>query len=123
MPMFHCSDCGRVWLGMYPPVPARASACVKPAADAFGGMPPPAMKPCPALPVTSTVVVNCGGRLSKPKLSTSTSKLRPKPARMEVLPLFPGEYARPTRGIHAVFIDVGFWNTMRTGTLDMAFTG
>src|ERR1035438_4497973 len=76
--MFHCSDWGRTWLGVYPLVPARASACVNAAAEAVGGMPPPARNPPWLRPGTSTVVLSCGGRLSRPKLSTSTSKLRPK---------------------------------------------
>src|SRR5258708_21721486 len=120
MPMFHCSDSGRTWLGTYPLVPLRACACVKAAVEAFGGIPPLARNPCWLRPGTSTVVVSCGGRVSRPKLSTRTSKLRPKPARMDVFPLVPGEYAKPTRGIQAVFIALGFWNTSTPGTLDMA---
>ena len=83
-------------------------------------MPPFFRKPPESTPVTSIVVVACGGSVSNPKLSTNTSKLRPKPARIEVLPLVPGEYARPTRGIQAFFLAVGFWNSIRPGTLEIA---
>ena len=48
--------------------------------------------------------------------------MRPKPARIEVLPLVPGEYARPMRGINAFFMAVGAWNVISPGTLEIALT-
>src|SRR5215471_3846142 len=44
----------------------------------------------------------------------------PKPARMEVLPLEPGEYARPMRGANAFNWAVGSRNWTSPGALEMA---
>ncbi len=39
---------------------------------------------------------------------------------MEVLPLVPGEYARPMRGIQLFFCAVGDWKMISPGTLAIA---
>src|SRR5689334_3854692 len=46
-----------------------------------------------------TVLPICGGRESTPMLSYRTSYPMPKPPRIDVFPLVPGEYANPTRGM------------------------
>src|SRR5579863_5571509 len=61
--------------------------------------PPPARKPGATLEgLTLRVDPTCGGTARMPMLSYRVSQARPKPPRMEVSPLLPGEYAKPNRG-------------------------
>src|SRR6185437_8796678 len=69
----------------------------------------------------SIVVENCGGFERVPILSNNTSYAMPNPARIDVLPLLPGEYAMPIRGAKFVFCVLGSWKSITPGTLDIAF--
>src|SRR5579863_9768117 len=65
----------------------------------------------------SIVVDSCGGSESKPRLSKRTSYAIPAPARIEVLPLSPGEYAKPMRGPQLFVGAFGDWKSIKPGTL------
>ena len=47
----------------------------------------------------------------------------PKPARMEVVPLVPGDQASPMRGMKSRFCTLGSPKLIRPGVLDMALSG
>src|SRR5262249_56777606 len=87
-----------------------------------GGMPPLARKPVvehgkPPTGAQSIVVDNCGGSDNKPRLSKRTSYAIPAPARIEVRPLDPGEYAKPMRGPQLFFAALGVSNSIKPGAL------
>src|SRR5690242_2059400 len=87
-------------------------------------MPPLAKNGCLKISgklLASKVALNCGGYAVEPTLSKITSYAKPNPARMEVLPLLPGEYAIPTRGAKFLLAVFGALNVIRPGTLAMAF--
>src|SRR5580698_4461672 len=65
----------------------------------------------------SIVVDSCGGNESKPRLSKSTSYAIPAPARIEVLPSLPGEYAKPMRGPQLFVGAFGEEKSIKPGTL------
>ena len=44
----------------------------------------------------------------------------PKPARIDVVPLLPGDQAIPTRGAQASFCGLGSPNVMSPGTFEIA---
>ena len=44
----------------------------------------------------------------------------PNPARIDVFPLVPGEYAKPTRGAQLFFCGFGSLNSRTPGTVDIA---
>src|SRR5580765_505388 len=85
------------------------------------GMPPPARNGSGQLNVPtgaqSIVEPSCGGSANKPKLSKSTSNAIPAPARIEVFPSCPGEYAKPIRGPQLFFAARGSSNEISPGTL------
>src|SRR5579871_2133896 len=65
----------------------------------------------------SIVVDSCGGSESRPRLSNSTSYAMPAPARIDVLPLSPGEYAKPMRGPQLFVGAFGEAKSTKPGTL------
>ena len=65
----------------------------------------------------SIVEDSCGGNESKPRLSKSTSYAIPAPPRIEVLPLSPGEYAKPIRGPQLFVGAFGELKSIKPGTL------
>src|SRR5690348_6636784 len=87
-------------------------------------MPPLAKKGCLKMSgklLASKVALNCGGYAVDPTLSKITSYAMPNPARMEVLPLLPGEYAMPTRGAKFLLAVVGARNVIRGGASEIEF--
>src|SRR5581483_6799615 len=113
---------------MYPEVFWRASNCVCCVLTlTFGEKPPLARNPGTPTrlanwgSVISAVTLNWGGNERLAILSNRTSYDNPKPARIDVLPLVPGEYATPIRGAHAVFCAWGALNSSTPGALAMAF--
>jgi hypothetical protein len=82
---------GSIWLGTKAAVRARASAGVV-GGEKMGNIPPFCRKlGVFAVRLVSMVVANWGGRDRIPKLSYRTSYASPKPARIDVVPLVPGE--------------------------------
>src|SRR5450755_3199410 len=136
MPKVQSIDFGIFWrFGKSAEVKCRwhATAVVKPShiglskvksliPPAPGRMPPaPRKLPwmqgyVPKLGAQSLVAPSCGGTVNNPRLSNSVSKASPKPARIDVRPLLPGEYAIPMRGAKLFFDHCGAPNVINPGS-------